>query len=187
MIRWLLSQKSPLFVFMSPGAQRPCEIRTPPCCWQDRRGLLWLQALAAATRAGDAQLCASVSPSAKHGKAGGGEEVAGQGLKEGQREPHWVPAGCRHCSPPHRCLLGGHRRLPASALRAQDQAPDSFQPFMSKAAANPSPSHMGKSNSQPSAAPKGWRGDGAGKHGETLCHQAQAAARSQPRPQKCGC
>lgn len=53
-------------------------------------------------------------------------DVAGQGLKEGQREPDRVPLEHRHCSRPHRCLLGGHRCPPASALRAQNQAPDSF-------------------------------------------------------------
>ena len=72
------------------------------------------------------------------------KEVAGRGLKEGRREPDWVPVGHRRCSPPHRCLLGGHRCLPASILRAQDQAPDSFQPFKSRGAANPQPFPHGK-------------------------------------------
>lgn len=71
----------------------------------------------------DAQLCASVSPSAKHGKAGGGGGGCWAGAEGGHREPDWVLAGHWHCSPPHRCLLDGHRCLPASTLRAQDQAP----------------------------------------------------------------
>lgn len=50
---------------------------------------------------------------------------------------------------------------------------------------SPSPSHRGKCNSLPSAALQGWREDGAGGQGETLCHQTQPCPWSQPRPQKC--
>lgn len=37
--------RSPHYSRLCPlGARRPCEPWTPPCCWQDRRGLLWLPA-----------------------------------------------------------------------------------------------------------------------------------------------
>jgi len=104
------SARSPCSSCLHPrGPQGPCEIRTSPCCWQDRRGLLWLQAAAAATTVGN--LVASPVPRFPHLQSVERLGAAGQGLQEGQWEPGWVPVGCQHCSLPHRCLLGGHRRL----------------------------------------------------------------------------
>lgn len=121
MIRWLLSQKSPLFVFMSPGSPEALQGQDPTVLL----AALCRFAMASSTSSSrdgwepDAQLCASVSPAVKHGKVGGGGEWLGKGPREVDR----VPVGCPCCSPPHLCLSGGHRCPSASVLEAQDQAP----------------------------------------------------------------
>lgn len=74
MICWLLSQKSPLFVFMSPGSPEALRDQDSTGLLAGPRGFIMASSTSSSHKGWepDAWFCASVSLSAKHGKAGGG-------------------------------------------------------------------------------------------------------------------
>lgn len=175
MIRWLLSQKSPLFVFMSPGSPAALRDQDPTALLAGPQGFALASNMSGSHEGWepDAQLCASVSPSATCGRAGGGGGGGWAGAEGGTEG-----AGLSSCGMP--APYPSPSLPPCLHPRGTGSGPRFLSTlYVQRRCKPPALPLMGKSHSLPSAAPKGWGGDGAGKYGKTL--QTQATRRVQTR------